>query len=221
MTHRIALQHVLQITPDTRHYVFSRPPGYAFRPGQATELALDIDGWRDEARPFTFVGDPEANILSFVIKSYPERDGVTARLATLDVGSHVLIGDAWGAIADRGPGVFLAAGAGITPFIAILQARARARTLPGCSLHFANRTEKDIILRDYWRGLRALESRFLLSDPQDGSAPERLDSSYLDAAVSDYDQRFYVCGPPPMEEAVVAHLRDRGVPDDRIIREAA
>jgi ferredoxin-NADP reductase len=221
MSNRIALQNVLQITPDTRHYVFSRPPGYTFRPGQATELALDIDGWRDEARPFTFVGDPNANILSFVIKSSPERDGVTARIAEIDVGQHVMIGDAWGAIEDRGPGVFLAGGAGITPFIAILQDRARAGTLNGCSLHFANKTERDIILRDYWRGLKALDASFLLSDPEGGSTPERLDRDYLDTAVSDYDQRFYVCGPQPMEEAVVAYLRDRGVPDERIIREDA
>ena len=221
MPHRIALQNVLQVTPDTRHYVFSRPPEYGFRPGQATELALDADGWRDEGRPFTFVGDPEANILSFVIKSYPERDGVTARLAGLEVGDHVLIGDPWGAIEDRGPGVFLAAGAGITPFIAILQARARARDLQGCSLHFANKTEKDIILRDYWRGLRALDARFLLSDPSDGSPGQTIDGAYLDAALPDYDQRFYVCGPPPMEEAVLSHLRARGVPEERIIHETA
>jgi ferredoxin-NADP reductase len=219
MTHRIALQNVVQLTHDTRQYVFSRPPNFTFSPGQATELAIDRDGWRDAKRPFTFAGDEDANVLAFVIKSYPEREGVTAELASCQPGDHVLIGDPWGAIEDKGPGVFLAGGAGITPFIAILKARARKGDLDGCSLHFANKTEEDIILAPYWTGLEGLEARFLVSKPKSGGDGERLDADYLDAAITDWEQRFYVCGPPAMEEALVKHLKERGVPDDRIIRE--
>lgn len=219
MSHRITLLNVLQITPDTRHYVFTRPDDYAFTPGQATELALDLDGWRDEGRPFTFTGDPDAGILAFIIKSYPDHKGVTAKLATSMPGATALIGDVWGAIEDRGPGVFLAAGAGITPFIPILQARARAGTLQGCALHFANKTQDDVILRDYWRGLDDLDTAFVFSDPAGDTPARRIDGAYLDGALPDYDRRFYVCGPPPMEDALVAHLKDRGVADMDIIRE--
>jgi ferredoxin-NADP reductase len=159
-------------------------------------------------------------VLAFVIKSYPERDGVTARLPDLVPGDHVLIGDPWGAIADKGPGVFLAAGAGITPFIAILSARARAGTLAGCSLHFANRTEADAILRPYWDGLEDLETAYLFGDPAGDAPKQQLDAAYLDAAISDWDQRFYVCGPPKFEEQAIAHLSRRGVPESMIVAES-
>ncbi|WP_425092159.1 FAD-binding oxidoreductase [Tropicimonas sp. S265A] len=220
MTHRIALQQVLQLTPDTRQYVFSRPSNYNFKPGQATDLALDREGWRDEKRPFTFTNDPDANILSFTIKSYPSHDGVTARLASLEPGDDVLIDEPWGAIEDKGPGVFLAAGAGITPFIGILKQRARKREISECSLHFANRTEDDIICRHLWENLPGFEVEFLLSDPQRGNVPaRRLDAAYLDQAITDWDQRFYLCGPPEMEDEVADILRSNGVPDEKIVRE--
>ena len=96
-------------------------------------VALDKDGWRDEQRPFTFTGLPDADRLEFVIKSYPSHDGVTEQIADLKPGDSVLIEDPWGAIEDKGPGTFIAGGAGITPFIAILRARhAREGSLAGC-----------------------------------------------------------------------------------------
>lgn len=220
MTHRIALQNVVQLTHDTRQFIFSRPPEFRFSPGQATDLSLDVEHWRDEKRPFTFTGDPDANVLAFVIKSYPDHDGVTARLADLAPGDHVLIDDPWGAITDRGPGVFLAAGAGITPFIAILSARARAKTLAGCSLHFANRTEADAILRPYWDSLDALDTEYLFEEPTGDASARMMDADYLDKAITDWDQRFYVCGPPKFEEQAIAHLTSRGVPERKIVVEA-
>ncbi|WP_425093468.1 FAD-binding oxidoreductase [Tropicimonas sp. S265A] len=220
MTHRVALQSTLKITPDTTYYTFDRPEGYSFVPGEATELAIDHPDWRDEKRPFTFVSDPDANILAFVIKSYPERDGVTAHLPSLNPGDHVLLDDPWGAIRDSGPGVFIAAGAGITPFIGILKARARRRDLNGCRLIFGAKTRDDIILKHFWCGLQSLETNFVLSDPRGAEEKaERIDGDFLDTYIEDWDQRFYVCGPPEFEEDIVSRLKSRGVPDERIVRE--
>lgn len=59
MTHRLTLRAIEPVTHDTNHLVFDRPGGYSWRPGQATLLRLDRDGWRDQKRPFTFVSDPD------------------------------------------------------------------------------------------------------------------------------------------------------------------
>ena len=220
MKHKLTLLDVVDLTPDTRHYVFTRPEGYSYTPGQATELALDRDGWRDEARPFTFTGARDAQVLTFVIKSYPDHDGVTARIAGLSPGDTVLIGDAWGAIADKGPGVFIAGGAGITPFVGILSDRARSGTLDGCHLIFANESERDIILRPFWEKSGGLSYTFLTAEKAPGLPQGRIDADFLDKKISDWDTRFYLCGPPPMEDAVLKILRSRNVPEDSIVRES-
>lgn len=219
MTHTITLQNVVPLTRDTRHYVFTKPDGYTFTPGQATELALDRDGWRDETRPFTFTSAPYADILTFTIKSYPDHDGVTKRLWSLVPGDTVRIDDPWGAIEDRGPGVFIAGGAGITPFINILQRRAEKGQLDGCTLIFANNTARDIILRPLWETAEGLRCVFVVSETSEDLPARRIDGALLDQEVQDWNQPFYVCGPPDMEDDIAELLSDRGVPKDRIVRE--
>lgn len=219
MTHTITLQNVVPLTRDTRHYVFTKPDGYTFTPGQATELALDRDGWRDETRPFTFTSAPDADILTFTIKSYPDHDGVTKRLWSLVPGDTVRIDDPWGAIEDRGPGVFIAGGAGITPFINILQRRAEKGQLDGCTLIFANNTARDIILRPLWENAEGLRCVFVVSETSEDLPARRIDGALLDQEVQDWNQPFYVCGPPDMEDDIAELLSDRGVPKDRIVRE--
>lgn len=220
MTHQITLLETVPVTPDTTCYIFTKPEGYSFIPGQATDLALDREGWREEERPFTFTSDPDAPVLSFVIKSYTDHDGVTKQLMGMTPGDTVLIGDAWGAIEDKGPGTFIAGGAGITPFLGILRDRARKGDLKGCHLIFANSAPQDIILHPLWERLDDLRTTFVVEKgAESGQREGRLDAALLDDVVGDWDGRFYVCGPPPMEEAVVEILKARGVEGDRLIQE--
>jgi ferredoxin-NADP reductase len=221
MTHRLTLQQITPVTHDTYQLIFDRPDGYRFDPGQATDLRLDRDGWRDEARPFTFTGYPDAPRLEFVIKSYPDHDGVTRQIGQMTLGDQVLIGDAWGAIEDRGPGTFIAGGAGITPFIAILRNRVRREgSLKSTTLIFANKRERDIILQREWDAMPGLSTIHVLEDDNvDGMNQGRIDAEFLDAHLSDFDGTFYLCGPPPMEDAVAEALAARGVTGDRLVRE--
>lgn len=220
MTHKLTLQSIEPVTHDTNHLVFNKPDGYDYTPGQATELALDQDGWRDEKRPFTFTGLPTDATLEFTIKSYPERDGVTKRIGELGMTDQVLIGDPWGAIEDRGPGVFIAGGAGITPFIAILKRRAQTHgSLDGCTLVFSNKTEKDIILHDTFTSMRGLDCRFVVTDDPDSDLHGRVDRDYLRDIAEEAEGPFYVCGPKPMIADVTAALTGLGVSEDRIVTE--
>ena len=81
MSHTLTLKSIDAVTHDTYHLVFDRPDGFDFTPGQAVDLALDRDGWREEKRPFTFTSLPGDDDLEFVIKSYPDHDGVTEQIA--------------------------------------------------------------------------------------------------------------------------------------------
>ncbi|SLN59473.1 Ferredoxin--NAD(P)(+) reductase (naphthalene dioxygenase ferredoxin-specific) [Aquimixticola soesokkakensis] len=223
MTHRLTLKSIEPVTHDTHHLVFERPEGYAFTPGQATDLAVEVEGWRDQKRPFTFVTLPESDTLEFVIKSYPDHEGVTAQIAKLQAGDHVRIEDAWGAIKDEGAGVFIAGGAGITPFLAILRARlARDGTLDGCKLLFSNKTQADIIEREALVGMAGLECHFLVSNQADaGTGVEvgRIDRDYLEAHVGADAAHVYICGPDAMVDEISLILQDIGLPQKRIVTE--
>jgi ferredoxin-NADP reductase len=72
-------------------------------------------------RPFTFTSLNDNDYLEFIIKIYDSNDGVTRELGKLKQGDELLIHDVWGAIEYKGEGVFIAGGAGVTPFIAILR----------------------------------------------------------------------------------------------------
>ena len=225
MTHALTLDRIEPVTHDTYRLIFPRPEGYAFEPGQATDLALDRDGFREQTKPFTFTSQPEDEVLEFVIKTYPtdenpDHDGVTERIAGMTPGDGVLIGDAWGAITDKGPGVFIAGGAGVTPFIAILRRRAREGTLRGCKLIYANKTVRDIILKDEFDGMEGLETVYVVDGEEaEGYPSGPVDEAFLKARIADFDQPIYVCGPPKMTEAVVDALKSLGAEPDGITLE--
>lgn len=221
MSHTLTLQKIEPVTPDTHHLVFDKPEGFDFTPGQAVDLALDRDGWRDEKRPFTFVSLPQEKTLDFVIKSYPGHDGVTEQIGKLQPGDRVTIDDPWGVIKDEGPGTFIAGGAGVTPFIAVLRERLEANgTLEGCTLIFSNSTEKDIILRETFEGMKGLRCVFTVTD-QDNASVEtrRIDRDFLSDHVDPAQGTYYVCGPEPMIDDVVSALSSLGVEDERIVTE--
>ncbi|WP_299651498.1 FAD-binding oxidoreductase [uncultured Tateyamaria sp.] len=220
MPHTMTLRDVAQLTHDTHRYVFGRPANFDFKPGQAAELAICRDGWRDASRPFTFTSLPEDDELEFVIKSYPSKDGVTDELTDIEPGTVFEMDGPFGAIEDKGPGVFLAAGVGITPFIAILRHRARAGTLKGCHLIFSNTCAKDIILRDEWDGMTDLTVDHVLDQEQvDGLHHGQVDGAFLRKHLSNLDRMFYICGPQAYVDAMRDALSEMGVDSDKIVTE--
>jgi ferredoxin-NADP reductase len=221
MTQRITLQAIEPVTHDTHRLRFDRPAGYAFTPGQATDLALDREGWRDETRPFTFTGLPGDDHLEFTIKSYPDHAGVTEQIGRMQPGDAALIGDPWGAITDRGDGVFIAGGAGVTPFIAILRQRLKTRgTLKGNTLVFSNATDRDIILKQEFEAMPGLNCYWTVTD-QPGSplARGQIDAELLSTLVVPGRDTCYICGPDPMIAAMQKALAAVGVPEGRIVTE--
>ncbi|ODT69431.1 MAG: flavodoxin reductase [Pelagibacterium sp. SCN 63-23] len=195
----------IPVTHNVRHYRLERPRNYGFSPGQATEVSVDRDGWRDWKRPFTFTGLPDADTLEFTVKSYFDRQGVTNQLWSLGAGDHLILRDVWGTIQYRGKGTFIAGGAGVTPFIAILRHLNATGNLAGNRLIVSNRTEKDIILRAEFEAMEGLDVLWTVTaDPRSALLQERIDADFLKRRVPDLAQNFYLCGPDTMVE----ELRD-------------
>jgi len=220
MTHTIKIQEIGFITHNVLQIQTERPANYSFEPGQACELSIDQPKWKDDKRPFTFTSLPDDGFLQFTIKVYPEHEGLTDQLQTLEQGDTLVISDAWGAISYKGPGVFLAGGAGVTPFIAIFKDLARKGKLKGNQLIYGNQRERDIILQSEFEKWLGKDFLNILSDEHSSKFPYGvIDKQYIKQRVADLDKKFYVCGPPPMMKTVYSALMELEVPKSNIITE--
>lgn len=227
MATALPILDIQQITHDVKQFTLPKPDGYDFTPGQATEVSIDKEGWREEKRPFTFTSLPEDENLEFTIKIYSDHEGVTNKLNTLENGDKLLIDEPWGTIEYKGPGVFLAGGAGITPFISIFRHLHKEGSLSGNTLIFSNKSEDDIILRDELKNM--LGSNFInvitQTEPDSYANPDLtylkgfIDKEFLQNTIDDFDRHFYVCGPPPFNEAMLDALKAQGANPDALIFE--
>ena len=204
MPSRVRILKTEMVTHNVRHYRVEKPKGYAFGPGQATEVSIDKPGWEERKRPFTFTSLREEPTLEFTIKSYRDHPGVTNELWNCEAGDYLLLRDPWGTIQYRGVGTFIAGGAGVTPFIAILRNLQARGGLQGNRLIVSNRTERDIILRDEFEAMAGLQTLWTVTDdPKSRLLQERIDADFLRRHVKDFGGSFYLCGP----DAMVADLR--------------
>jgi hypothetical protein len=219
-SHIVKIFSIKPVTHDVNQYRFEKPDGYMFNPGQATEAAIKKPGFEGERRPFTFTCLPEDPYLEFTIKSYESHNGVTRELARLKPGDELIIHDVWGAIEYKGPGYFIAGGAGITPFIAILRSLKKDNRLEDNTLFFSNKTKKDIILEDELKEMLGDRCVFVLSDEDAPGIPKSyIDEEFLRKNIDDPSKHFYVCGPPPMIEAINELLIKMGADVDNVVFE--
>lgn len=222
MSHTVRIVDIEDVTHDVRKYRFEKPEGYSFEPGQATEVAIDKEGWRDEKRPFTFTSLNEDPYLEFIIKSYPSHDGVTEQIGQLEEGDSFIIDDPWGTIQYKGDGTFLAGGAGVTPFIAIFRDLYENGNIAGNRLIFSNKTDRDVILEEEFEEMLGEDFISVITDEPaedhiylDGF----IDKDFLSEQIHDFEQPFYVCGPPAFNDAMMKYLKELGADPDELVFE--
>jgi ferredoxin-NADP reductase len=220
MTHQVTLLMSGFVTHDVKRFIVTRPDRFEFEPGQGVELAIDDPDWREESRPFTPTCLRDDRVLEFTIKGYPAHKGVTQALHALEPGAQLLMSDPFGTIRYKGPGVFIAGGAGITPFMAILRQLSRDKHLDDHHLLFSNKTPSDVIVEKELRQMLKERCVLTCTDEQAPGYDNRLiDRDFLSERISDFDQHFYVCGPPEFNEAVNKALKDLGAKVDLLVFE--
>src|SRR5690606_16048419 len=154
------------------------------------------------------------------VKIYPH-GGVTQQMSLLRKGDKLLLKDVFGTITYQGPGTFFAAGAGITPFIAIFRDLHKKKELKDCTLIYSNKTVQDVILDQELAKL--LGKRYLNIFTRQhvvGFHERRIDKNLLIALVQDFDQYFYICGPERYVNDLNAMLQELGATSDSLVFEA-
>lgn len=218
--HIVKIRSIQHVTHDVLKIVTEKPLHYEFTPGQATEIAINKEGWKKEKRPFTFTCLPDRDYLEFTIKTYASHKGVTNELLHLKKNDELILHEVFGAIAYKSEGVFLAGGAGVTPFICIFRHLQSKNAIGDNKLIFANKTQSDIILADEFKKLLGENFINILSDEKvDGYAHGLFTGGFLKDYVKDPGKYIYVCGPPPMMTAIDHFLSDLHVDTKMIIKE--
>ena len=216
----VKILSIRDVTHNVRSYQIEKPDDYKFEPGQATEVSINKDKWKEERRPFTFTSLNEWPFLEFTIKSYHDHEGVTNELSKLKAGDELIIRDVWGAISYKGEGCFIAGGAGITPFIAIFRQLHKEGNIKGNQLFFSNKSGKDIILKDEFDSILGPNAHYIVTredDPAYMKGP--INKEFLLREIKDYSKPFYICGPDKMVAEINQLLTELGANPETVVFE--
>jgi len=221
MEHRTTILMTEFVTHDVKRFLVKKPDTFSFTPGQGVELVIDQKEWREEeGRPFTPTSLVSDKILEFTIKRYPGHKGVTEKLHSLKAGDTLLMSEPFGTISYKGPGVFIGAGAGITPFLAIFRQLAVQRTIAQQSLIFSNKTPADVICEKELRFYFGSRGHFICTrESGPGYESKRIDRDYLKKTLYDTSRYAYVCGPDEFVEDVTVIVKDLGFTAEAVVFE--
>ncbi len=214
---RHEVTQVVRIAPDVVEVTLTPllPPA---RPVAAGELVFVGFRWRTwfgrtgEFHPFTVSGTAPDGALRIGIKALGAH---TAQLQQLPVGVQADVqGPYTGFLSERpaAPQLWIAAGIGITPFVAEL--RSATLTQPTLLIYIAH-SRADAAYVDELEALAQRQPALQLQVVLTGGKRPAL-ASLLPADSTLCEQTCYLCGPPLLTEQFIRALRARGVPDDRI-----
>ena len=197
-----------------------------YLPGQYARL--HIPG-TDEWRSYSFANRPNAeNQLQFLIRLLP--DGVMSNYlrGRCDVGQTIMMEAPLGSFYLREverPLVFVAGGTGLSAFLGMLDTIAEQDNAPAIHLYYGVNTEADLCeqqrLQAYAERIPQFSYHPIVGRGTDtwtgktGFIQQHLDKDQL--AENAFDM--YLCGPPPMIEAVKTWLDDQALSNYRIYSE--
>ena len=218
--YKVKILDIKNVTHDVKSLKIEKPAGYSFLPGQASDVAINKHNFIDKVRSFTFTSLNDWDYLEFTIKIYHDHDGVTKEIGNLKTGDELIIGEPWGSISYKGEGTFIAGGAGVTPFIAILRELYLKNKIGNNKLIFANKTEEDIILKDEFKQILGKNFINILSQKKsDIYHYGIITEEFLKATVNDFNKMLYFCGPPSMSDALEKIFYNLKLQSQQIVKE--
>ncbi|TDB93438.1 ferredoxin reductase [Micromonospora fluostatini] len=201
---------ILAVTPQTRDAAtLTIRPGRGWRghtPGQYVRLGVDVDGVR-QWRAYSVTSVPGRDQpITVTVKAIPDGVVSTHLVRRIRPGTVVQLDQAQGDFVLPRPVprriLFVTAGSGITPVMAMLRAGAH-RDADVVLVHSAP-TAADVIFGAELRDLAAQGAFRLVERHTDAAGP--LTADQLAALVPDHlDRRTWACGPLGLLDAVEAH----------------
>jgi ferredoxin-NADP reductase len=210
---------------------FEKPPGFAFKAGQALAWTLidppeiDAEGGMRNFSIASAPGEPDLMIATRM------RDTAFKRvLKTMPLGTEVRIVGPFGSLIlsqnVARPAVFLAGGIGITPFRSMLWQVAEQKLRHRLSLFYSNRRPEDAAFLEELQELEKKNSNYkfigTMTEMTGSNLVWRGETGYIDQEmltkyIGDLAEPiYYIAGPPAMVAAMRQTLSIAGVKSDDI-----
>ncbi len=223
-TKQMRVQALEALTHDIQRLVLSGD-ALEFKPGQYMDLRIPDS---EEVRSFSMANLPGGE-LEFMIKVYP--DGKFSSLlssGSLQEGHELEVTGPFGVFtlrekSDR-PLLFIGGGAGMAPILALLRSMADKGVDRPAVYYYGARGPQDLFHLDELAELeQRLEKFRFVPALSDVGEDEEWDGerglitdvvARCEDKLSEVDA--YLCGPPPMVDAAIGLLVQKGVPEDRV-----
>lgn len=211
-----ALHSVERLSETSIAFALDAPAGLAFLPGQYVNILVP---GTDQRRSYSFSSAPGAEAVSFLVRDIPRglmstwlREGAapgTRMEFTGPAGSFYLR-------EVRRPLLLLAGGTGLAPFLSMLGRLAETGCGHPVHLVYGVTNDADLVGVEALEGYAARVPGFTFSTcvaaegsahPRKGYVTAHVEPKHLNGGEVDV----YLCGPPPMVDAVRAWLNGQGV----------
>ncbi|MCE1117908.1 MULTISPECIES: benzoate 1,2-dioxygenase electron transfer component BenC [Pseudomonas] len=188
----------------------------AFLPGQYVNLKVPGS---EQSRAYSFSSLPKDGEVSFLIRNVP--GGLMSSFLTqlAKTGDSMSLAGPLGSFYLRPiqrPLLLLAGGTGLAPFTAMLEKIAEQGSEHPLHLIYGVTNDFDLVELDRLQALAARIPNFTYSAcvanpdseyPQKGYVTQHIEPRHLNEG----DVDVYLCGPPPMVEAVGQYIREQGI----------
>ena len=188
----------------------------AFLPGQYVNLRVPGS---EQSRAYSFSSLPKDGEVSFLIRNVP--GGLMSSFLTnlAKAGDSMTLAGPLGSFYLREikrPLLLLAGGTGLAPFTAMLEKIAEQGSAHPLHLIYGVTHDFDLVEMDKLEALAARIANFTYSAcvaspdssyPHKGYVTQHIAPQHL----NDGDVDVYLCGPPPMVEAVSQYIREQGI----------
>lgn len=188
----------------------------AFLPGQYVNLKVPGS---EQSRAYSFSSLPKDGEVSFLIRNVP--GGLMSSFLTslAKTGDSMTLAGPLGSFylrAIQRPLLLLAGGTGLAPFTAMLEKIAEAGSEHPLHLIYGVTNDFDLVELDRLQAFAARIPNFTFSAcvanpdsqyPHKGYVTQHIEPCHLNQG----DVDVYLCGPPPMVEAVSQYIREQGI----------
>ncbi|MBY6412809.1 1,6-dihydroxycyclohexa-2,4-diene-1-carboxylate dehydrogenase [Rhodococcus sp. BP-252] len=217
-TYLTTITAVDRLSPTTVRLVVRSPESVdlAFLPGQYVNISVPGG---EETRSYSFSNTPGAEELEFLVKLTPGGLMSTFLDERAEVGNDISFTGPHGSFflreADR-PALLLAGGTGLAPILSILRKLNDENSSRPVHLVYGASTDDDVVLLDELEQLaKSLENLtwdYCVADPNSTAEHKGYVTGLIEPKhLYDGDVAVYLCGPPPMVEAVRSYFTNEGV----------